>query len=479
MMRRKVKGTITVFLLGITAAVLYLAVLMIDALRMMESANYISATVSLAAVSVDNLYNREMFKDLDVVLYTMSDEAFCLKYSEILDENLKNTNAGGLDMELSSNCEMEHLLTNQLQGAEELFNRYCVNLNRKIDQEDVLICPAEYRTDAPNPMAFGLLQNEEVVGALSEHCNGRNFYQLLYEYVEEGGCIQEDLFGHRFALELPAYYGNDGRYKKADTGGALSQELKMAAYTGWWVESGSRVFKWLGDRDIDGWGRCHVHTSWEGVDAALCFAWDHYTNAATGVGKSGLKGEWEYILYGNRTDRENITKVLEEILKLRLYMNLKVLLEAGEPADDATAIRALNESFYDTLALYHGKSMPWMKGKTEYVSIGEESLEEMALLCSEAKSIDGGLTYVDYLKGQFGMSGYCDQLCCYETFYAGILDLWEYCYGIDVHNIITQADLSVRFYVSERSAKSAFSTLGKILMTNRMFGREYYIGGKV
>lgn len=152
---------------------------------------------------------------------------------------------------------------------------------------------------------------------------------------------------------------------------------------------------------------------------------EHFGDYQNGAkeGKKVLNYEKEYILGGRRTDRENLSEMVEKIIALRSLSNTITLLADAKSREEAGALAAgfvgftgmpalieavkymviitwgFGEALVDTAAVFSGKSIPLIKQKknfslalTDIFGLTKERILEKAAGYEEVK--DSG--YIDY-----------------------------------------------------------------------------------
>lgn len=149
----------------------------------------------------------------------------------------------------------------------------------------------------------------------------------------------------------------------------------------------------------------------------------HFSNYAKAKADRTLACEAEYLLVGKETDRENLEKVLNRILLLRLPGNYGYLIQCPAKVAEADALAAslctlltipgitglvkqgillawaYGESLVDLQTLLDGKKAPLIKDDTSWqlqlsalLSLGSSRIRDAQ------KESDSGMSYEDYLR---------------------------------------------------------------------------------
>lgn len=149
------------------------------------------------------------------------------------------------------------------------------------------------------------------------------------------------------------------------------------------------------------------------------------------AGISGLRAEYEYLMYGNASDRENIAKACEQITTVRLVynlmsiatdVNLRMMIHAepGESAEAAMVRWAITESIYDVKTMLGGGSVRIIKSAGDFRTTPETALADV-----HAGTEKSGVGYQQYLWELTYYSAMSGQIVCTETLYGRFLDwIW-------------------------------------------------------
>lgn len=162
--------------------------------------------------------------------------------------------------------------------------------------------------------------------------------------------------------------------------------------------------------------------SWYDKILALEYADKYLSDYAAPAQDRALAYEFEYVVGGKESDKENLEAVVRRILLTResanvvhIMMDGKKRLEVSEMAmmlagvtANAAVIKAVEygligawayaESILDVRALLHGDKISFIKGKNQWTS----SLMSLSTVLDgslRAKNCEGGLSYQSYLKG--------------------------------------------------------------------------------
>ena len=478
---RKVKGSITIFLCIIITIVAEFLLVILDAARVNECAEIMSGSIALSVMSAGNSYDKEIYYDLDLILYTMDDATML----EMIRDTLKKNSGGNKESSLYMNSNIDfsysvRLATNWCWMGGNGAHIYVSNLSKEPYVKNKYLCPEENSYDEEaNLFIRETLEASKSLELLKDYCRKGNLYSLCYDYLPDMGCIDENAYLTRFSsntdeLIVGGGYTRDD-FAKADTNTDLSADIMCAIINGRYAEKREKLFR-LGNNDKT----YYYYVDWAALryDDLIVFLRDHFEDICCDkIGKSGLKGEMEYLLYGNASDRENVAKVLSEIFKMRLYMNTKTFYEDADEENVET--RAFLESWYDTLLLYNGGSIPWKKNKEEFVTTKKDTLESVKKLVEKNDHIvrDGEQIYEDYLMGQFYLSCLSGQIVCGETLCANFFDLLQYTYGVDIGDIKIWAGISAEYSFTDEQRDAMLSSIGRAFLAHKTFNREYNLGG--
>lgn len=483
MKTKKIKGVITIFLCIIFAAFLGCFLILTDAVRINECAEMTSEAIALSALAIDSSYNKEIYKDLDLVLYTMNDDELLKIMGDTLNQNLYNTKQIGLVMTpniwiFQRSCPADSWYWGMGRLALKYVNSFAGE--KTINNKFTCSADTEYDREA-NEYVARVVSGKDNYKKIEELLDGNNLFGLFYDYLPDMGKIDDDKYEKRYSVITLSYDNlekdDQDRYREIDESKDVYDELKNASLYGGFAERKEEVFRLSNDGLYYYPDECEVR-----YDALNIFMRDHFKDAlAKECGKSGLYGEREYLLYGYPTDRENVAKVLGEMLKLRLYMNLKALYyEGADKHDDEEAVFiSFKESWHDVWVLYNGGSIPWEKKANEFITNVKDSLEKIASRAVDSKYTDekSGLTYEDYLTGQTYISCYSGHIICGETVNAKFFDLLYFRYGVDAKQINDEITFGAEYTCDEEYRKKMLSTLGELMITNKKYTRFFSVTG--
>ena len=213
---------------------------------------------------------------------------------------------------------------------------------------------------------------------------------------------------------------------------SLLDTSEAALYYGAEVLAGHPVFKWY---------NCNAyapyHEWFQRIINLMVYTNVFLTDASQGhAGLSGLTGEYEYLLYGDRNDQWNIAKACEQIMYIRYAFNLYTIatdetlygtLDPDESIRNSQMVAwAIRESIYDVKTLLAGYRVPILKTGNQFATT---YVTEISGISSGTGT--EGRSYREYLWELSLYSAASRQIVCSETMYARWIDWILYATGID------------------------------------------------
>lgn len=143
--------------------------------------------------------------------------------------------------------------------------------------------------------------------------------------------------------------------------------------------------------------------------------------------------EYEYVLFGLRSNLENKLYAAERIFEIRFACNLCALagdLGKNAETDSKTIRKAVNEAKLDTAMILSGKSVKLIKSKNEFKTSNETADSNILSLAQTTPSVSG-TDYQAYLRFMLFHS------ISFEMMYARIADVVGFGIGKPLYNAVT------------------------------------------
>ena len=149
--------------------------------------------------------------------------------------------------------------------------------------------------------------------------------------------------------------------------------------------------------------------------------------------------EYEYVLFGHRSNLENKLYAAERIFGIRFACDLCALaddLGKNTETDSKTIRKAVNEAKLDTAMILSGKSVKLIKTKSEFTAHSSTSESEILSLAQTSQSVSG-TNYQSYLRFMLFHS------ISFEMIYARIADVVGFGIGKPLYKAVTDIKFTV------------------------------------
>ena len=172
-----------------------------------------------------------------------------------------------------------------------------------------------------------------------------------------------------------------------------------------------------------GFGIIDATGSAAGMDNMCYIAWiiGHFGSYASPKEQCGLSYQLEYLLKGKLKDRDNLSAVVGDLMKVRQAVNMLFLFTDPEKSSELTSLGAIIatvmmvpvlepivktilaalwgyvESLVDVRALLEGKKVAIVKNRESWQTDVEDLAASGGSLANLTKDIPGGLDYAEYL----------------------------------------------------------------------------------
>lgn len=169
----------------------------------------------------------------------------------------------------------------------------------------------------------------------------------------------------------------------------------------------------------------------------------HFDTFYGNGGSKRFNAQLEYIQFGKPSDKENVVCMLEKIYNYRYAMNLLSLTSDGKLSADAAVCIAEKEAALDVMLLAKGKSVPIIKSANHFMCNEDTTDEQLIAMSNAAKSYSGSdsVSYKDYVV--FGLYHSTN----FEMLYARIIDLISFEENTNLANRICTAEVEWEYRV--------------------------------
>lgn len=437
MLKRGVKGSITIFCLLLAMSVIVLITSLFDILRLYYAVSTFSGYSAEAISAVMNSPTDDYRKTIGFSFIGDSEQ----EIGNRLKNNFERLHAGeeilgvSLSVEpvvqgvfLTDSPETAYLAVQDFTAfnlskadynrCEESIYEFCIKA-REINKEISLL-------ESINHAAYDI----------SEPGMEDGFLGYWYQEIPNRATVAEGKYSRRFSRKMMRWCGDsrmtEDRFLTNKGTISLLDSAEAAVYYGTEVLAGYPVFQWY---------NCNAYAAYsewfQRIINLMVYSDVFLTDASNGrAGKSGLTGEYEYLLYGDSSDRWNIAKVCEQIMYLRYAFNLYTIatdedllemLDADESTRNKQMVAwAIRESIYDVKTLFAGYRVPTIKTGNQFATMFDTDVSEIV-----SGTGTDGRSYREYLWELSLYSVSSRQIVCSETMYARWIDWILYVTGID------------------------------------------------
>lgn len=165
--------------------------------------------------------------------------------------------------------------------------------------------------------------------------------------------------------------------------------------------------------------------------------------------------EYEYVLFGHRSNFENKLYAAERIFGIRFACDICTLaddLGKNSETDSKTIRKAINEAKLDTAMILSGKSVKLLKTKSEFTAHSSTSESEIFSTAQTAQSVSG-TDYQAYLRFMLFHS------ISFEMMYARIADV----VGFGIGKPLCKAVTDIKFTVGSEYSITNVSLVGMMM----------------
>ncbi len=445
-MKKKLRCSITVFLLVITTVFVTLLTTLADIMRVNWGKNVVARSSYLISGSGGECFaDKDLFEKYGLYLFKEGVK------KEDLTEFFNEYFAGNLDCKGQMSIKYDtpeidmYYLGQKINGS---FNNSGViqTISTIMDveacqkQQDSIVESfnrvEKMKTDLEKYYALFPKSEEQGVAFYSK------IDKLCFEGVEfkVQGADFDRIYYDRFSLltddnwsvcdwKLQQRY-EFPKNRELENNGAVS-EIFGYMCDNWWFSFANEVFAWgeqVTENDVLVYSPPAKGSYENGLDyvyelnEAVCYVLKHFGTFLDSDKNGDLNAQLEYVCFGQKTDEENVRCMLEEIYKYRYTANLLSLVKEGKTSKDDMTKLAQKEAEYDVMTLWQGKCVKAYKNPKDFVTDLKMNDSQIAKKSKNVDSYagDDGVSYDDYVTCRLY------HVASFEMIYSRIIDVISY-----------------------------------------------------
>ena len=419
---KKLKGSITVFLLIITTVFVTLFTTLIDIIRVNSATGVAMRATYMFTSALENYTDSGILREygFSVMDKELDDGKIGRIFDAIVSSNIDSR--AMTDIDVTAGDILRLSLGETVGGA--FNNDDVISIINKIGETENTI--GDYK--ALYEVLDKMYSPKSLLSKYYEKLpygagNGTTFYSRISKLCLSGTAFitpsaqHSKIYSDRFSLVCDDNWSNEEWTFQNSYSPVVSTVI---------AENENALYQAYGDIVDNVWFYSSQGTAFCGVEAfaydmnnAVVYMLGHFGTFYENNNTKPFNAQLEYIQFGKKSDRENLMCMLEKIYGYRYTMNLLSLVRETGNSSKEIIKRAEKEAALDVILLSQGKSVPLLKKVSQFNSTLNMSDEELIAQSGTIKSYEGSdaVSYKDYVV--FGLY-HCTN---FEMLYSRIVDL--------------------------------------------------------